>query len=132
MGNDETVKQVLDRRQIRPALLGQNVGNINGLITNDKFCMIRHAKLKLRAQPSYPLCYHPAYQPESRYPSDETFHPGGNHEASMADSQTVQTLPRWTTTLGSRLSIPPAMDPQRSADGERAIDDLGSSSGGVS
>jgi hypothetical protein len=109
-----------------------DVGNINGLITNDKFCMIRHAKLKLRAQPSYPLCNHPAHQPDDRYPSDETFHAGGNHETSMAGSPRTQALSGWTTTLGSRLSVPPAMDPQLSADGEHSIDDPGATSGGAS
>jgi len=131
-GHNKAIEEVFDRREICPALAGQNVGNINGLITNDKFCMIRHAKLKLRTPPSYPLCYHPAYQPDRRYPSDETFHPGGNHETSMVYSPTTPTLSGWTTTLGSRVSIPPTMDPQLSVDGEHSIDDLGSTSGGES
>jgi len=118
--------------QIEKPSPGWDIGNINGLITNDKFCTIRHAKLKLRAQPSYPLCYHPAHQPDDRYPSDETFHAGGNHETSMACAPRTQAVSGWTTTLGSRLSVPPAMDPQLSADGEHSIDDPGSTSGGAS
>ena len=114
-------------------MLQSNVSDVNGLITNDKFCMIRRAKLKLRAQPSYPLCYHPAHPADHRYPSDETFHPGGNQEtSSMVCSPTTQTLSGWTTTLGSRVSIPPAMDHQLSTDGEHSIDDLRSTSGGNS
>jgi len=119
--------------QVQPAMCQADVGNVNGLITNDKFCMIRWAKLRLRAQPSYPLCYHPMHQADRRYPSDETFHPGGNHETPMVCSPRTQTLSGWTTTLGSRLSVPPAMDPQLNADGEFFIDedDLGSTSGGA-
>jgi hypothetical protein len=130
--SNSTGEHIHQDRQIDETVLQMNVGDVNGLITNDKFCMIRHAKLKLRTQPSYPLCYHPAYQPDHRYPSDETFHLGGNHETSMVYSQRTQTLSRWTTTLGSRVSIPPAMDPQLSVDGEHSIDDLGSTSGGES
>jgi len=125
-------KQIQDHSQVQPAFGGVDVSDVNGLITNDEFCMIRHAKLRLRAQPSYPLCYHPAYQPDRRYPSDETFHPGGKHETSMVCSPRTQALSGWTTMLGSCLSIPPAMDPQLSADGESFIDNLGSTSGGES
>jgi hypothetical protein len=77
-----TGKDIHQNRKIDELLLETDMGSVNGLITNDKFCTIRRAKLKLRAQPGYPLCCHPAYQPDHRYPSDETFHPGGNHETS--------------------------------------------------
>jgi hypothetical protein len=120
-----------DNGQVQPTCPSRDVSNINGLITNDKFCMVRWAKLRLRAQPSYPLCHYPMYQPDHRYPSDETFHPGGNHETSMACSPRTQALSGWTTTLGSRLSVPPAMDPQPDVDGKSFLDNPGSTSGGV-
>ena len=129
---DSSCEYIHQHRQIDELRFQTDIGDINGLITNDKFCMIRRTKLQLRAKPSYPLCYHPVYQPDCQYPSDETFHPGGNHETSVEHSATTHTLSGWTTTLGPCVSIPPAMEPQPIADTKRCFRDPGSANGGGS
>jgi hypothetical protein len=61
----------------------------NGIITNDKFCMIRTARLHLtwwrRALRSRPT--HVA--DEAVYPSNETSRRGGTHETSMENPPPV-------------------------------------------
>jgi hypothetical protein len=40
--------QVLHGRQVQPPLAGRDVRDIDGLITNDKFCLIATARLPPR------------------------------------------------------------------------------------
>jgi hypothetical protein len=109
---------------------GWDIRDINGLITNDKFCIIRGKRIQLRAKPSYPLCYHPANQPLSRYPSDEISHHGGDNETSVAHMPTVQGLSGRTATLGSRVSISPAMEGQCADDTQCSLRNPGETSAG--
>ncbi len=105
---------------------------LNGIVTNDKFCMIRSARLKLRAPRTYRPGCHPARQAQCRYPSDEISHRGGTDETSLADSPSTHSNSGWTTTLGPRVSIPPAMDPPAASDVRRPIDEGGFQRGGES
>jgi hypothetical protein len=68
-----------------------DVGDVNGMIANDKFCMIRKGRLQLRWCASYPLCYHARHtsQPESRYTPDERAHSGGEDETQLESQPTV-------------------------------------------
>src|SRR5215470_16277202 len=80
---------------------------INGLITNDKFCLIRQSEIKLRWSQQ-------AYKSRPRkvpYAPDETSHQGAYHETSVADTSTVSGVGRRGTAVGSRLPASPAMEP---------------------
>jgi len=129
---DRTGEDIHDRCQINEPVAEPDIRDINGLITNDKFCMIRSARLQLRANPSYPLCYYPAYQPLSRYPSDEISHHGGDDETSMAHSPTVQGISGRTATLGSRVPISSAMGNQCANDTKHSNSNPEEISGGES
>jgi len=95
---------------------------INGMIANDKFCMIRTVRLQLRQQPSSPLCNHPRYHhPENfSYLLDKDMERGGTNETSLEEAPGVQASTGWGTTLGSGLSISFGMEPGDEAepDGE--------------
>jgi hypothetical protein len=94
--------------------------------------MIRGVQLQLRANPSYPLCFHPAYQPLSQYPSDEISHLGGNDETSVAHLPTTQGLSGRAATLGSGIPVSFAMGAQYTDDTEHCIKSLRDTSGGES
>ena len=79
---------------------------INGLITNDKFCLIRHSQIQLRWSRN-PYRFRPR---KSQYAPDETSHQGGYHETPVADTASVSANGRWGTTLGSRLPASHAME----------------------
>ena len=79
---------------------------INGLITNDKFCLIRHSQIKLRWSRN-PYRFRPR---KSQYAPDETSHQGGYHETPVADTASVSANRRRGTTLGSRLPVSHAME----------------------
>jgi len=87
--------------------------SFNGLITNDKFCMIRSVQLRLRQPPNYRLRLQATQGSKSQYPPDEKSHCGGKHETSMVYSPGVQSLSGRATTLGPGVSIPPAVDRER-------------------
>ncbi len=82
---------------------------LNGLYTNDKFCMIRksHFKLRWARRPR-----HSRDQPisQTEYLHDETRHGGGAHETSMAGTSPVQQDGERGTALGSSLPTPSAME----------------------
>jgi hypothetical protein len=40
--------EIFDRGQVQPALTGRDVGDVDGLIANDKFCLIVTARLPPR------------------------------------------------------------------------------------
>ena len=94
--------------------------------------MIRHVKLKLRPNPSYPLCYHSRYQADSGYPLDENYHLGGNHETSMENLPTVHPISGWTTTMGPCLPIHTAMEQQLDTVGGSSNNETRSNFGGES
>src|SRR5262245_2107668 len=80
---------------------------INGLVTNDKFCMSRQSQIKLRWS-RQPYRFRPR---NSRYAPHEISHQGAYHETSVADTSTVSGVGRRGTTVESRLPASPAMEP---------------------
>src|SRR5215470_8406418 len=78
---------------------------INGLITNDKFCLIRRSQIKLQWSRNL-YRFRPR---KSQYAPDETSHQGGYHETPVADTASVSANGRRGTTLGSRLPASHAM-----------------------
>jgi hypothetical protein len=110
--------QIQDHCQVQPTFRGVDVGEINGMIANDKFCMIHTAQLKLRRQPSSPLYDHPRYHhPDSfSYLLDKDIDRGGTDETSLEKKSSVQASTEWGTTLGSGLSISSSMEPRDEAE----------------
>src|SRR5262245_36315948 len=85
---------------------------INGLVTNDKFCMSRQSQIKLRwsREPSRSRPRKSAYAPA------EISQQGGYHETPLADTASVSGDGRRHATVGPRLSTAPAMEPAEPAD----------------
>src|SRR5262249_55719694 len=84
---------------------------LNGVITNDKFCLIRPSQLKLR-------WYRRPYRSRPRklaYTPGETSQQGAYHETSVANPSILSGVGRRGKTLGSSLSIAPAMEPTETA-----------------
>src|SRR5581483_9710312 len=80
----------------------------NGIVTNDKFCMSRTARLRLsryRHAP-YPRQW---VSHELAYPSDEPAHRGGPHETSLDHPSPLGRNPRRRAALGSSLPMPSAL-----------------------
>jgi hypothetical protein len=103
-------------------------GNFNGLITNDKFCLSRTARLTLTWS-RRPLRLRDQSTGEPVYPSDETSHCGGTDETPVENSPRAATEPGWATPMGSGLPTPSAMDAVDRA-GTNSL--LHSDAGGVS
>jgi hypothetical protein len=85
---------------------------INGLVTNDKFCLSRQSQIKLywsrkpyRSRPR-----------KSAYAPAETSQQGGYHETPLADTASVSGDSRRYATVGPRLSTSLAMEPSEPAD----------------
>ena len=99
--------------QVEPAVCQPDVGDVNGMIANDKFCMIRAARLKLRQSPSSPLCDHPRYSQSkvSGYLLDQvSSDQGGTDEASMDKTSAIQSSSGRGTALGSSISVSAPVD----------------------
>src|SRR5438094_3541891 len=83
---------------------------LNGLITNDKFCIIRVSQQKLRY-----LRRPPAFTCQTTnacaYLRDEPQHRGGAHEATVASPSSVSVDLGCGTAVGSGLPTSPGMDP---------------------
>ena len=80
---------------------------LNGLITNDKFCMIRPSQLKLR----WSRRLSQTHLRQSDYASAETSQQGATYETSVESPSTVSGGGRRSKTLGSSLSEPPTVEP---------------------
>jgi hypothetical protein len=78
----------------------------NGMITNDKFCMIRQGRVKLRWS-RRPYRSRPR---KSDYAPDEIRHEEHSHETPLADTAAIPADSGRSTTVGSGLPISPAMD----------------------
>ena len=108
------------------------VATLNGLITNDKFCMSRMGRLKL-SWSRYPLRLRGQSMGQPVYPPDETSRRGGNRETPMEDLPPGERVPGRAAAVGSRLPVPSAM-----GQGKRARKSAGptgsspSNQGGVS
>ena len=78
----------------------------NGMITNDKFCLIRQCQVQLRwSRQLY------RFRPRiSDYPLDETSHREGSHETPLADTSAIPANSRRGTAMGSGVPVPASMD----------------------
>jgi hypothetical protein len=85
---------------------------LNGMITNDKFCLIRQCQVQLRWS-RRPYRFRPH---TSDYLLDESHHREGSHETPLADTSAIRADGGWGTAMGSGVSISPTMD-----DTERAV-----------
>ena len=86
---------------------------LNGLITNDKFCLIRVIRQKLRyarRQRGLPC----KVTDDCEYPRDEQ-HRGGENEATMESPSSVSTGHGRGAAVGSGLPTSPGMDPAEQA-----------------
>lgn len=92
-----------------PESLGAVLADLNGLITNDKFCVSRFARLAL-AQPRYEAGRRRTVSP-ARCPSAETDFQGGSHGASMANSATDDRGGGRPAPLGPGLPAVAGMEP---------------------
>jgi hypothetical protein len=80
---------------------------VNGLITNDKLCLSRTQRLRLR-QRSSPTADHP---PWSRYAPQQKLQRGGPHASTpMAPTPSRSAASRRAATVGSRLPTSAAME----------------------
>src|SRR5215471_11367529 len=79
---------------------------LNGMITNDKFCMIRQGWVKLRWS-RRPYRFRPR---KSDYAPDDRRHEESSHETPLADTAPIPANGGWGTTVGSGLPIPPGLD----------------------
>jgi hypothetical protein len=81
-------------------------GTLNGLITNDKFCLTRRGQLQL----SWPRARVMGRRVAAAYLPDELSHRGGGHETPVAGAPIHASVGRRPAPLGSGLSAPPAVD----------------------
>lgn len=126
--NDITRVPIHDGYQVEPATGQTNVGDVNGMIINDKFCLSRSAQLQLSWSRIGLYERRQQNKAKTAYPSDDSIHSGGNCETPMADSTPNQSENGWATALGSRLSTAAPLEPSRpAADQSR----LQSNSGGA-
>jgi hypothetical protein len=78
----------------------------NGLITNDKFCMIRTGKLKLNHW-RLPLRRRKVVPGKKVYSAQQITECGGDHETPVDDSPRGERVPGWAEALGSSLPADP-------------------------
>jgi len=79
---------------------------LNGMITNDKFCMIRQGQVKLRWS-RRPYRFRPR---KSDYAPDDLRHRESSHETPLADTTPLPADSGRGTTVGSSLPISPGLD----------------------
>jgi hypothetical protein len=79
---------------------------LNGLITNDKFCMVRTGKLKL-SHWRFPLKRRIGTAEQKEYSAQQIIECGGNHETSVDDPPRGEGGSGWTEAVGSSLPIDP-------------------------
>ena len=83
--------------------------HFNGLITNDKFCMSRPARLKLQFSRYAVYLQRKARQDEGYAPQHHATC-GGSHASTVADLPTSQPASGCSATLGPSLSTAAAVD----------------------
>jgi hypothetical protein len=99
---------------------------INGLITNDKFCLRRYGRLALTWPRAHPLPRAWRQAPSVYAPPDDAHRHrrGGRYasptRAALAPAPSAGSSPRRTAALGSRLPAPRAVDARLSADSAQA------------
>ena len=94
----------------RDPFLDEPMVLFNGLITNDKFCLIRVSQQKLRylRRPRALTCQAAG---SYEYPRDEGQQRGGTNEATVANPSSVSTDHGCGAAVGSGLPTSPGMDP---------------------
>lgn len=103
-------EDVHDDCQVDEASTKADVGDVNGMIANDKFCFVRTARLQLTWS-RYDVYLQRKARLASGYAPDVQSHRGGSYEtAPVAHSATDDPTSRWPAALGSGVSVPPAMD----------------------
>ena len=90
----------------------------DGLITNDKFCLVRTGKLKL-SHWHLPLRRRIGIPGEKVYSVQPVTECGGHHETPVEDPARGDGVPGWAEAMGS--SIP--SDPGNSSFGRREAED---------
>jgi hypothetical protein len=83
-----------------------SVINLNGLITNDKFCMVRTGKLKLNHW-RLPLKRRIGVAGEKVYSAQQITECGGKHETPVEDPARGEGIPGWAEAMGSSLPSDP-------------------------
>ena len=83
---------------------------VNGLITNDKFCMTRSGRLTL-SWSRYEVRQRRRALAASDYPSLEQSQHGGIYETPVADAAADHPVSGWAATLGSGVPLSAPMDP---------------------
>jgi hypothetical protein len=78
----------------------------NGMVTNDKFCLIRRCQVQLRWS-RQPYRFRPR-KPD--YLLDETSHWEGSHDTPLAGTTAIPANGGRGTAMGSGVPIPAAMD----------------------
>jgi hypothetical protein len=78
----------------------------NGMITNDKFCLIRQGQVQLRWS-RQPYRFRPR---TSGYLLDEPHHREGSHETPLAATSAIPANDRRGTAMGSGVPMPASMD----------------------
>jgi len=119
---DTAGEDIHNHRQVDKAVVQVNVRNVNGMITNDKFCLSRFAQLAL-SWSRIGLYERRRHAPIiSGYSPDDSIHLGGTGETHMAHSSTDQSANGWSTTLGSGLSVAPPVESSPAGPGEQSCD----------
>jgi hypothetical protein len=110
-------KGIEDHRQGQEILGGRDRGDVNGLLTNDKFCLTRPGRLHLSWSRVEVWQRRVAAQASTRQdphlpcsPGEDTRR-GGQDETSMAYSPVVRHTAGRPSPLGPRLSAPVAVEP---------------------
>jgi len=79
---------------------------LNGMVTNDKFCLVRRCQVQLRWS-RQPYRFRPR---KADYLLDETSHREGSHETPLAGTTAIPVNGGRGTALGSGVPIPAALD----------------------
>ena len=89
-------------------LLEEAEAMLNGLFTNDKFCLSRFGQLGLTWW-RYPLRLRGRHSDPQTASPGEVAHRGGSHETAVVHSPADVRPPRWAATLGPRVSGDPGV-----------------------
>jgi hypothetical protein len=106
---------IQDRHQVEPARLEPDIRNVNGMIANDKFCMIRTGRLHLRARPGALQRYDQRQPPSNVLGTlpEHHAHPGGTDETTLESNPPVSSLSGRNPTLGPDVPVSAPVDKAR-------------------
>ena len=113
--NDMPCMQFQNSSQVQPSLLRRDVRDVNGMITNDKFCLSRSAELQLSWSRIGLYERRLSHQARASYPSNDSDSLGGSYETYMANSPSDHSENRWSATLGSSISTASPVEPATSS-----------------